>query len=969
MTKTPEERWRVLSKPGVTVSRGLILESCAAPQLDNRSWFPEGTRIWEPALRSDPPVEFDIVLFRDLSAKSLADDGQASRSEPAPALTLLRGATTAIRKGVPILAHTRGRFAELKLPAKTSVSPFDLEPFRLLALEELVYLLQIHCELPEPEFDDLATARYLTPIERRLATALKTAGIPFQVQVPIDRFIVDFLIDDSLVVECDGEGWHDPAKDEIRDSRLCELSYRVVRFTGRAIVHGSERCISRIESERNNTAVRKHIATLKMTEAQQNAASHTDGPVLVVAPAGSGKTRVIEERVRLLIAGGVDPARICVVSFTNAAVGEVKDRLLAHPEVMVRTLNSLASEVVVNARGKVSIIQGHKNPRLPTPMTVLQRVSKTVGYEPPKRKGGWISLVDGIQNYRGSFIVPEPGELGVLLDREDDESDELLYRRSVKKFLEVHAEYEDDLRRNGLIDFDGQIIEAIRILMADYQVRLRLSQNYDYWLIDEYQDLAPPKILLVRLLASPSRNLMVVGDDDQIIYGFAGAQPQTFSSLDQNWCDLTSIPLDQNFRSPHELVVKTRWLIERNQKRIPKDTTPHRKLDSTNCVFTRPDWQTFPITYTDSDDYATPAVEEFQRLRQTRKVDDFVFLFRTAVAAAPVEYLLEQKGIPFVPLARTSLLKNPTSLWVIMWLRVINSPNANANDWKTVLQRPTRYLTNATIDWLIATDDPYIRILEAIKTECVNVPGRSDRQQSAQLHDSLREFQLTIDAARRFPDSLAFQLKQLDLPGTLDKEQTNKRARPDGLSAKHQSDGRSTDPKTIYQIIALMAELAGTWKIFERFIDRAEEDRDLDLGVNSEPQQPSDALQLSTIHQFKGRERPIVFVLGPSSGYMPDSRATSPDELEEERRVAYVAATRAKERLYFWCSDLYEKELSQQADGLTWSMYRQGLTEMPKTAPQSRVSSPQSVSRPKAVTERQPGLLELALKWVAKWLK
>lgn len=969
MSKTLEERWRELSQPGVSGSRGLILESCAAPQTNDRSWFPEDTHVWEPALLSEPPSRFDIVLFRNLSAQGLADDGLASRPEPAPALTLLRGATTAIRRGAPILAHTSGRFAELKIPATTTVSPFNIEPSRLLALEELVYLLQVHCELPEPDFNTNATARYLTPIERRLATALKTAGISYQVQVPIDRFIVDFLIDDSLVVECDGEGWHDPAKDEIRDTRLRELNYRVVRFTGRAIVHGSDRCISRINAERSNAAVRQYRATLQMTEAQRNAASHVDGPALVVAPAGSGKTRVIEERVRLLIAGGVDPARICVVSFTNAAVGEVKDRLLAHPEVMVRTLNSFASEVVANARGRATIIQGHKNPQLPTPMTVLQRVSRSVGYEPPLRKGGWTTLVDAIQNYRCSFIIPEPGELGVSLNKTEDESDESFHRRSEQKFLEVHAAYEEHLREQGLIDFDGQIIEAIRIFLADYQVRLGLSQNYDYWLIDEFQDLAPPKILLARLLASPSRNLMVVGDDDQIIYGFAGAQPQTFSSLDRDWCDLTSIPLDRNFRSPHEIVIRTRWLIEHNQKRIPKDTTPDRELDNTDCVFTRLDLQTLGIGNYNDGDYATPAVDEFQRLRQIRKTHDFVFLFRTAAAAAPVEFLLEQRGIPFLPLARTSLLRNPTSLWIIAWLRVINCPKANTEHWKSVLQRPTRYLTNATVDWLIATDDPYIRILEAIETKCVNVPGRSERQQTTQLHDSLEEFQLTIDAARRFPDSLAFQLRQLDLLGALDKEQSDKRARPDGLSAKHQGDGRSADPKTIYQIIALIAELAGTWEVFERFIDRATYDPDLDLGIDSEPPQSSDALQLSTIHRFKGRERPFVFVLGPSNGYMPDSRAISPDELEEERRVAYVAATRAKERLYFWCSALYEKELSRRADGLTWLMYRQGLREMPKTALQPTVSPPQSTTRPRAVTERQPGLLELALKWVAKWLR
>lgn len=968
MTKTVKDRWRELSKPGGSVSRGLILESCPTPQLNDPSWFPTGARVWEPAIDGNSPDKFDVVLFRDLSAKNLSDDGLASRTGPAPALTLLRGATTAIRRGVPILAHTSGRFAELKRPATSSVSPFDIDPSRLLALEELVYLLQVHCELPEPKFDTDATAIYLTPIERRLANALKTAGIPYRVQVRIDRFIVDFLIDDSLVVECDGEGWHDPATDEIRDSRLRELNYRVVRFTGRAIVHGSERCISRIREEREMSARRQLAAELKMTQAQQNAASHVDGPALVVAPAGSGKTRVIEERVRLLIAGGVDPARICVVSFTNAAVGEVKDRLLAHPDVMVRTLNSFANEIVVNTRGKLAIIQGHKDPRLPTPMTVLQQVSRSIGYEPPPRKGSWTTLADAIQNYRGSFILPKPGELGVSLERSEGESDDSFFTRSEQMFQRIHAGYEDHLRRRDLIDFNGQIIEAIRILLADFEVRLKISQDYDYWLIDEFQDLAPPKILLARLLASPSRNLMVVGDDDQIIYGFAGARPQTFSSLDRDWCDLTSIPLDQNFRSPHELVVKTRWLIERNQKRIPKDTTPFRDLDDTDCVFTQFDLHSLPGGETDQHDYASLAVDEFQRLRRTRKPDDFVFLFRTKVAAAPVEFLLEQRGIPFVPLAKTSLLTNPTSIWVIAWLRVINSPRATFEDWKTVLQRPTRYLTNATLTWLITTNDPYSRILEAIDTDCENVPGRSDRQTAKQLRDSLKEFQSTIDAARRFPDSLANQLKQLDLPGTLNKEHTEKISRPDGLSAKHQGDGRSTDPRTIYQIMALMAELAGTWQVLEHFIARAESDPDVDLDVNSEMPQDSDALQLLTIHQFKGRERPIVFVLGPEIDYMPDSRAHEPDEVEEERRIAYVAATRAKERLYFWCSDLYEKELTQRADGLTWTMYRQGIREVPKTTPQPQKSSAQSILRPVAVTERQPGLLERALKWLAKWV-
>jgi superfamily I DNA/RNA helicase len=173
-----------------------------------------------------------------------------------------------------------------------------------------------------------------------------------------------------------------------------------------------------------------------------------------------------------------------------------------------------------------------------------------------------------------------------------------------------------------------------------------------------------------------------------------------------------------------------------------------------------------------------------------------------------------------------------------------------------------------------------------------------------------------------------------------------------------------------------MAELARTWANLESFLNRAagvdgEEDRDLDM--NLDRKHSSGGLQLLTIHRFKGRERPIVFVLGPSSGYMPDRRAESQEELEEERRVAYVAATRAKERLYFWCSDLYEHELAQRADGLTWSMYRQGIREVPIVVPQKtdkpeKPDKPDKPNQPKAVSEREPGLLERALKWLATWL-
>lgn len=958
-------RWEGLRRQSSGISRGLIVESQECP-FDDPRWLPVGMTVWDPTLESDEPSVYQVLVLRDLDAGELIEDGRYS-STPSPVLQLLRAATSAVRRCVPIVAHTKGRFAELKRPATSRVSPFEIDVTRLLALEELVYLLQVHCELPAVEVDTNAGATYLTPIERRLADALSAEGVPFEVQVPIAEFVVDFLIDGNLVVECDGEAWHDPAKDELRDIRLRGLNLKVVRFTGRAIHRDADACVQRVKRERSAVGPSSYESVLNMTDAQRRAASHIDGPAIVVAPAGSGKTRVIEERVRWLVASGVTQSRICVLSFTNTAVGEVQDRLEGFPEVSVMTLSKLANRISRDAYGQKTVIEGHRNPRVPTPLQIIQRAAQTVGYRPQTREGMWVNLREALFSYRGSFVVPAPDELGITLAEKPGETPDAHDNRRRLTFVQIHDEYQRILRDRNLQDFNGQVIDAIEILLTDFHARLKISEEFDYWLIDEFQDLAPPKIILARLLASPARNLMVVGDDDQIIYGFAGAEPQSFSVLDRDWRDVTALPLDKNFRSPHELVVRTRWMIERNRNRIPKDTTPHRSLDSTECVF---------VTDDQATNYAEDAVAEFLELRKVRPVSDFVFLFRTSFAAAPVEFLLSAHGIRYESLAKKSLLRNKTAAWVISWLRVINDIGATTEDWKSVLRRPTRYMTNATVDWISSAANPYERIRNCIENNGRGIVGTSEKQASERnrgiLVDQLKMLERTIDAARRFPDSLENQLRQLNLEETLLLEEEKSRDDADSARAPFQGDGKSADPKVVYKVVSLMASLAGTWKVLADFLSRAEGDPDLDLDINDRRDPSPDSLRLSTIHGFKGRECPIVFVLGPRSGYMPDGRSTEPHQLEEERRVAYVAATRARERLYFWCSELYERELSARADGLTWEMYKSGLNTPPAATPKrleqhsAERSEARDIRQPKAVSENQPGLLEAALKWLMK---
>lgn len=950
------QRWLKLLSERDGVSRGLIIDRQPCPFDEEPGWLPDGVTVWEPVLSPEEPQRFDCLVLRDLVAETLAHDGRSGgRNAPVP-VALLNAAARAVRLGKPILVHTAGRFAELKQPASTQVSPFELNPAWLLAGEELVYLLQVHCELPVPELEDVS-ATYLTPIERRLASALDEAGIDFRVQVPIGAFVVDFLIGESLVIECDGEAWHDPATDERRDVTLRGLGYRVLRFTGRSLFHSVGSCVDRIREALRHETPTEYREVLQMTDAQRRAVSHSDGPALVVAPAGSGKTRVIEERVRWLISSGVDPARICVVSFSRAAVGEVQDRLASSPEVSIKTVNALGNEIVTSSRGPQTLVEAHRDPRRPTRRKIAKEAAARAGYRPEPHMFDVSALVDAIGNYRESLSLPDSDDLGVWLDQDEGESEAACNARRQEMFLRIHAQYESALREDSLIDFSGQVLEAIRILASDWRRRLQISQSFDYWLIDEFQDLAPPKIMLVRMLVAPARNLMVVGDDDQMIYGFAGAQAQSFSSLDRDWPDVTALPLDRNFRSPHELVVRSRWLIERNRERIPKDTRPHLELSETPSV-----------SVVHEGNYARAAVDEFEKLRRTRPISDFAFLFRTAMAAGPVELLLESRGIPFHPIAKYSVVRNPTIKWVLSWLRVVNEPRASGDDWEQVLRRPTRYLTRNTRAWIATDLDPFALLQTIAANGGRGLLGLSPKQTPEMVADSLGELVRVIDAARRFPDSLEFQLRQLNLLETLEVEQRRADEDPSKATAAPNMDGNSIDPLTAYRIFALMADLAGTWERLEAFLADAETDADIDLEVRPSPES-GEGVVLSTIHRFKGKECDVVFVLGPSEGYMPDPRATSPAAREEERRVAYVAATRARKMLYFWCSAQFQEELSTRADGLTWDMYAAGVRTPPqRPTPPAPPIVPER-NPPRAVNEDDPGLLELALRWLTKWLR
>lgn len=952
-----QKRWRENQDSNSGRSRGLILENWT--EAIEESWVVDKSP-WMVMVEKQIPEKFDVLVIENLKPSIIVNDGSFVATPdgkfiPSETQRILAAATLAVRESKPILVSTPFRFGSLKKVNLSEVNVAELDVGALLAGEELLYLLQSYCE----SIDDDATSRdslgavYMTPIERRLAKLMKASGVEFQAQAPVGRYFADFLIGENLVVECDGEAWHDPESDSKRDSDLAALGIRTLRITGRAINNDPKGSIERIRAELVGLIREEIYEPKELTEAQKKAAKHWNGPVLVVAPAGSGKTKVVAERIKYLVSRGALPERICAISYTNAAVGEIADRIPELDGVETTTLHSLASRICKEHYGERSVVQNVKSPRVPTRSDILRQACAETRVI-PGRFGQQRALLDAIEHYRNSLVVPNLGETVLVETKDSTES------QQNQTFLSLHAKYEEILKNKNLIDFDGMVLDAIRILQRDQQARMIWSRKFDYWMVDEFQDLAPPKVMLLRLLVSPARNLMAVGDDDQIIYGFAGSKPEIFSILNRDWRDMVPLPLDTNFRCPHDLVIRSQWLIQNNKKRIPKTITANRELTKIDNVFV-----------TSNQNYETFALDVvLDEIKRGRAPSEIALLFRVSMAAAPVEMLLQRHGVKFESLAKNSLIYNPTIKWLRSWLRVVNNLGGQ-DDWKSALHRPRRYLSAETVDWLTFSngrDDfsPGNRIEEAIENPVV-IPRKNQSQQNDLLVDSLREFMKTLRDARAVGDSPSRQLRMLNLNGALSKEEDEKLKRnlhESNAGQKTELAGTSVDPLVVYQIFYALAEASDSYSHLESWFSQAESDRDISLNEETvKSSSADDCVVLRTIHGFKGKEKPVVLVLGPE-GAMPDRRSTTDEELEEERRIAYVAVTRAKERLYFAASSQYKRELDQSSSGETWVKYRQRI-ENPGSPGNQKIESLHGMP---PSTEKRPGTLDRILNWFLKFL-
>ncbi|MGZ4790626.1 MAG: ATP-dependent helicase [Ilumatobacteraceae bacterium] len=572
---------------------------------------------------------------------------------------------------------------------------------------------------------------------------------------------------------------------------------------------------------------------------QLAAVTHSGGASRVIAPAGSGKTRVLTERARHLITQWRLPVgAVSLVAFNKRAQEEMRARVAELPGLQVRTLNAIALAIVNGAPpfaaqpGSMTTI---------TESDVRRIIGRLVDF-PRKRNSDPVALwIEALSLAR----------LGLRDPREV----EALYDGDIDGFTDMLPRYRDELRRARSLDFDEQVVRAIEILLTDPVARLAAQRACRVLLVDEFQDLTPAHLLLVRLLAGPDGCVFGVGDDDQTIYGFNGADPQWLIDFAEHFPFAGDHPLEVNYRCPADVVTAAATLLQHNLRRVPKAIRAASGAHG--------------MVIDSSDD----AVAATVGMVEAAVADGFetgaiAVLTRVNSLLAPVQVALGTAGVATNGGVGTEFVERAAVRGSLAWLRLATTGGAlSRTDVEEALRNPSRPLRPNVAGWVAEqTSIDGLRRLAAR----LNTPREAERVEAFAadielLRDLAASGASTSAILSRLHESMGMASTLL----TLDTHRRgmNRAAQGDDLAAVAQLALQQPDPAKFERW--LRAAIGRTWQ--------------------------AGGVTLATVHRVKGKEWPVVVVHQATSDQFPHRLAT---DIEEERRVFHVAITRGRSRVH-----------------------------------------------------------------------
>lgn len=598
---------------------------------------------------------------------------------------------------------------------------------------------------------------------------------------------------------------------------------------------------------------------------QRSAVLHEGGPLAVFAGAGSGKTRVITYRIAHLIERGIHPSNILAVTFTNKAAREMRERVESlvgdsARGIWLGTFHSMCGRILRESGHLIGIDRGFTIYDDSDQVSLVRAIIKKQNISDLSIKPR--AVLSEISRAKEKQISPEAYAKNVLSDFES-------------YVANIYPEYVEQLRKNRALDFDDMVLFALRLLQERADARQAYQQRFQHILVDEFQDVNRSQYDLVMLLGEQHRNITIVGDDDQSIYSWRGADVSLILRFSKQLPDVTVITLERNYRSTKRILQAAHEVIKRNPTRAPKILRTDNEAGS-------------PVTLTEvgtprDEAMLIASVIQSGVAEEGRKYGHYAILFRTNAQSREFEEVFRGARIPHVVIGGQRFYERKEIKDMLAYLRVTANPNDSVSLLRIINEPPRGIgaVTLAKLEEYARASSPWDALRSSEFQQGLN-------QKQA---DAIRKFIECIERARKIAESgsVAPVLHELQkgsgYADELRAEDTHEsRARLENLQELINAAQRYDEEPGEHDLISYLQEISLL--------------SDIDQLIESE-----DAVSLMTVHSAKGLEFPIVFIAGLEEGVFPHSRSfETASGIEEERRLCYVAMTRAREQLHLtWC--------------------------------------------------------------------
>lgn len=604
-----------------------------------------------------------------------------------------------------------------------------------------------------------------------------------------------------------------------------------------------------------------------LNDKQYEAVVNTEGPCLVIAGAGSGKTKVLTHKIAYLIGEKqVKPWNILAITFTNKAANEMKERIGnlvgdVAADIWMGTFHSICVRILRRFIDRIGFDSSFIIFDTSDQRTLVKACIKSIGLDDKMFTDR--SVLSEISNAKNEMLEPDQYTVRANGD----------FRK--EKIALVYEMYQKRLKENNAIDFDDIINYTIKILMENPDILEYYSDKFHYILVDEYQDTNKAQFTLVTMLASKNGNITVVGDNDQGIYSFRGADISNILNFERDFPGTKIIKLEQNYRCTGNILKAANAVIKNNEVTYKKELWTENEVGN------------LPAVYSAKNEYdeGTYIAQQIENLRREEyyKYSDFAILYRMNTQSRAIEEILRRESIPYKIIGGLKFYERKEIKDIISYLRLIQNPSDNLS-LKRIINEPKRGIGKTSLDKIeelsINSGVPMYEIIKNAEQYGLN-----------RVFLNSREFVNAIEELRakkediKISDLIKETLKKSGYTQALENENT--------IEAENRIENLDE-----FLTVAIEFEDESADNKLSDFLEGITLSSDIDNMEEAE-----ETVTLMTLHSAKGLEFPVVFLVGMEEGIFPGYKSIGePKELEEERRLCYVGITRAKEHLFLTCS-------------------------------------------------------------------